>query len=34
MVEVATVEGRVELGIAERRLWQSVKLTGLKVLFY
>jgi hypothetical protein len=31
VVEVATVEGRVELGIKERRLRQSVKLTGLKV---
>lgn len=30
-VEVATVEGRVELSIRDERLQQSVKLTGLKV---
>lgn len=31
VVEVATVEGRVALGITDKRLQQSVKLTGLKV---
>jgi hypothetical protein len=31
VVEVATVEGRVELNIPEQRLLQSVTLTGLKV---